>query len=713
MGTTIKSKVFLAWLLILMLLGTFPISTVYSTSFVTQDANTITIENSYYKAIFDKKASDLHGRIRYFYIKPDTTNNIIPDNNWKMFAGHEVITANGTTEHDPRDWATANVENVSTSVVYSSNEAAIVQTDKWWKTYADGYYQVHIVSYWVFYENQPYYLESHERVYEEDWSFFENLETCYFFNETWVSTYHTLGEDGSVLTDSNPTEYVQFQDTPRLDRYPWVHFLNTSANLGFGIILLDASPTYTNLWPYFHSAGNYIEAQVQSQVYAARTDEAQYHTLLNYVTNDYNDVHYLAGNLTSATEVTESFVNTVRLNENKPTTGYTRGDFSVIGNRLHFEPYSSNIKSRWLYADKGSDAYVKYVNSTNTYNLYAWSSMTWEDYYWNGSYGTVTFQNEFEGKIRLRWTYELWSDSDCVRQTLNFTTLASVNITSLYASYNEIIVATNVKRLNVSVIKLYDYDSYYESWVEEAGAAFQNISGCATNEVLSAYANFYALNQTEQVEAANQSFVMVIKEQHYYRLKSESLGEFDANDILAFGERENNRFFVSVWNKFPLLNNQDFRIKHYGYGNIVGADTYDGANRLSLIVAGLSGTTSTIQIYIADKGQPVSVSGATYTYNPTTKILTLRVSHTSAKSVVVHWNITSGLVFTNVFSNVFFAIGLLGLVGIVFTATTIIYAVKIGLNSSVVVVLVTTLVFLAIVVSIAALLVGGIQTTFS
>jgi len=268
-------------------------------NFVTETAETIIVENAYYKAVFDIDPDNAHGRIREFYIKPETTVNVIPTFIWKMFAGHEILTANGTVETDPRDWALNNCENVSTMVVYNSEGVAVVKTDKWWRTYAEGYYQAHIISYWIFYQDKPYYLEHHKRVYCEDFSFIFNSETCYFFNEHWVSNHTCLNEDGTILQGTNPKEFIEVEEAKRLGKYPWVYLYNTTYNLGVGVILLSANPTTTCLWPYYHAPGNYIEAQVQYGIEAVKAGQTAYHTLLTYVTRDHNDVDRMAADLCS------------------------------------------------------------------------------------------------------------------------------------------------------------------------------------------------------------------------------------------------------------------------------------------------------------------------------------------------------------------------------------------------------------------------------
>lgn len=61
-------------------------------------------------------------------------------------------------------------------------------------------------------------------------------------------------------------------------------------------------------------------------------------------------------------------------------------------------------------------------------------------------------------------------------------------------------------------------------------------------------------------------------------------------------------------------------------------------NKLTLTINSLSGTTSTTLIYVGDKGEPTSVSGATtWSYNNETKTVTTNILHTSPQEVVLNW----------------------------------------------------------------------------
>ena len=71
------------------------------------------------------------------------------------------------------------------------------------------------------------------------------------------------------------------------------------------------------------------------------------------------------------------------------------------------------------------------------------------------------------------------------------------------------------------------------------------------------------------------------------------------------------------------------------------------SNNLTFTVSAPSGSTSTTKVYVGDKGQPTSVSGATnWSYDEATKILTITVVHSSPATITVDWIIPPALIQT-------------------------------------------------------------------
>ena len=65
------------------------------------------------------------------------------------------------------------------------------------------------------------------------------------------------------------------------------------------------------------------------------------------------------------------------------------------------------------------------------------------------------------------------------------------------------------------------------------------------------------------------------------------------------------------------------------------------STKLSLTVQAATGEKSITRVYCGDKGEPISVSGASsWSYDSQTKIVTLNVLHTSSKEIIVHFEQT-------------------------------------------------------------------------
>ena len=70
-------------------------------------------------------------------------------------------------------------------------------------------------------------------------------------------------------------------------------------------------------------------------------------------------------------------------------------------------------------------------------------------------------------------------------------------------------------------------------------------------------------------------------------------------------------------------------------------DSSFSGNTLTLVSVGESGSTATLQVYCGSKGEPIAiytVNGTlTWSYNASTAILTLSVTHLSPARIVVYW----------------------------------------------------------------------------
>lgn len=102
-------------------------------------------------------------------------------------------------------------------------------------------------------------------------------------------------------------------------------------------------------------------------------------------------------------------------------------------------------------------------------------------------------------------------------------------------------------------------------------------------------------------------------------------------------------------------------------------------NQLTLNVYAPTGNTSTTKIYCADKGEPISVKGATsWNYDSGTKILTANISHSSWGQLEIEWTSSAMAAILLLRNNYYLVLGLLALVPIIAGASLIIGVVKGG-----------------------------------
>lgn len=93
-------------------------------------------------------------------------------------------------------------------------------------------------------------------------------------------------------------------------------------------------------------------------------------------------------------------------------------------------------------------------------------------------------------------------------------------------------------------------------------------------------------------------------------------------------------------NDYWYFDNYRFQVQN---ANMTITDLFvSDSNVLKLTLSASSGTTSTTKIY-TEKGKPVDVTGAyDYSYDATTKILTIQAEHASPAYITVSWTGTSG-----------------------------------------------------------------------
>jgi len=71
----------------------------------------------------------------------------------------------------------------------------------------------------------------------------------------------------------------------------------------------------------------------------------------------------------------------------------------------------------------------------------------------------------------------------------------------------------------------------------------------------------------------------------------------------------------------------------------VTASSY-GGDELRITLNGIPALYSEVEVYCGDRGEPTTVTGATYSYDASSTVLTLTVTHSSSQEVVLDWTVT-------------------------------------------------------------------------
>jgi len=104
-----------------------------------------------------------------------------------------------------------------------------------------------------------------------------------------------------------------------------------------------------------------------------------------------------------------------------------------------------------------------------------------------------------------------------------------------------------------------------------------------------------------------------------------------------------NAYIPLPFPNFPTSTNATLFVKYIGRAtHQIPYSTYS-ANRLTLIIARVSGKTSTTQIYVGGKGEPTAVytvnGTLTWNYDASSMILTLNVAHESSTRTLIYWKL--------------------------------------------------------------------------
>lgn len=633
-----------AWVFLLLLpVGSALIVTIVfgveETFRVTDDENYITIENDYYIAKVEKAS----GRLYNFYIKPYDADDIVCTWTGHSIGGHEYECYNGSDAGGEAQWSSVAgaVTLYDTSIVLQTSDVVTVMTsfllndtDNPW-----GLSRCNITEWKTFYADKPYMLTTFNRDYLDDHNFLNEQQTCFLFNPDWVSDARLSDLNGNIVSDTETEESYSFFQKG-INKFPWYYFANSTHETGFGTILLGSYPNTARIGHYFLSGDNYVEYQITQNTYTsggASNDENSL-TYINYVASNESEIDTFSENLYKSMDFQQD-ATLMHTGNNYEHVSY--GGVKKVGG-MYWNYYSTLWKVYpWIIGDENGNNYEPYyTNSSGSYALVtSWDNSEYADFLWNTSYLKSTYQTDFESKIRYAETVELWADSDVMKVFLNVTTLASANVTDLYLRWRECYPYANsdLIQLSTDIIKM-NCSSAFTNWIADNGLAIKNMSG--TTEIDGVYMKYYPLDRvSDQEYASGTSWTITLYVQNFLRLDR----DFTASDFLNLNESEMmnqlyHAYMPLPFPDFPASANATLFLKYIGRANFQVPYSTFSNDVLTLNIVGESGTTSTIEVYCGDKGEPTSVSGASsWSYDSETKIVTINVLHTSSKEVIVYF----------------------------------------------------------------------------
>jgi len=615
--------------------------------FVTETDDYIIIENSYYIANFTK---GWHGRVQYFYVKPQVEVNIVCKNTFTFLGGHEVVCRNGTACTSSSDWGLeGSKDSQETQVVYETNQICVVESITQF-TATFPHVKMKVIEYYIFYQNKPYYLVSAKRIYQQDIPWHQNAEYCFLLDKNWADLYYRLDYSGEIREGTTGGDHVQMKHTESwvFESYPWAMFYNSTYGKGFFTILLSGHPKVTLGLVSQSATYEYREYQIGWHLNGVKDGDVTWAVFLNGVAANATYPHDLARSLwTDTCREKTSFINRVSCTE-------TINLQILNGLGLATEAGSSSVKIGITAEDQiftqlyfQPELSVEYMNATDEYSIFEKTGMSVtvekiEEENYEG--GNVTWTNTFENKLKYTVATQYWNDSDVCLQTWTFKTLTAMNITWIRLDITAYGTHISFSELSNDVIK-WNASDYYASSIMDEGMIFKNLTDTPKDIYLRVggryYGRFYAVNGTEQEYGANQEFTMKFRLQFFRRFKAENLAYFGLNDILNVHESKMIRHYSKpCWNSIPLFDAESpFRVNHLGRGSLIfDAERTTGMLKFKIIAP--SGNTTTTKIYCGSKGEPIKVVGAnSWSYDAVTKILTILITHSSAQNVEVYWPI--------------------------------------------------------------------------
>lgn len=637
------------------------------TFIVTETASEFIVENDYYIAhipILNTTAGG--GTIREFYIKPQTSTNIVSHGGFTSLGGMEYGEYNGTSLWTCGTWGTpTGIKNFSATKVYETSNVVTIRTQIIWRTSVDrGRPNATLTIYHTFYD-EPYYLVTMTRLQEDDYAQLFNSQICFLFDTNYFwdckqpNTWYSINrETGDAEQDGGARTYLN--EASIYGKMPWFWVYNSTLNTGFGTILLDAYPRPMECFLGFVAGGGvgrYSEYQIDLTLHAERQNEPTTVSFLCYAkdTTDYSYIETLATDLYQSRKstITSDDANfPVAFNYKHGTTLYNTFGRPMIGFKLRpignagwgFKGFDS--VSNW------QSCFFRIVNATDTYTLNDWTTTTVTGSQ-NQTYAKVLWNHVYEGKLNSTAQFEVWDDSDTMKFTFILETETAINLTDAYFEWNsgssKALWTTFAGENDYVKLNTTDYKGWIPSFLREEAYIAKNLTNTARTSSYLISKWFWVDNSGDVEYSSGQQWTIQLYVQYFKRYTAWDTEYVGVSDFHEPNEHNSEREAYNYQNWLPLpLFSQEENLMINRVGTTKSQLAYSAFNNdiLTLVFVGDTGATTTRQIYCGDKGEPTSVSGAsTWSYDDSEKILTLAIEHPGSESIEIRWDETSAGIY--------------------------------------------------------------------
>lgn len=617
---------------------------------VTDTSNYVMVDNDYYIANISKVTSG----IEKFYIKPYDTVNIVHYPTYPILGMHEIEYYIGDIQYSSMQKSSAVNEHYDTSVMYNDGSTVVVRS--LFRLHDSGEnIAVNMTEWRTFYANKPWFVVTFTQEFLTDGAFWNENQCCFLYNKDYPSTWSVSNDNGTIITDAPaPADFSHLYSAKYNQRYPWVHIGNSTYETGLGQILIDVYPRSYNarIGEWFGTAYKEWQLTLNEHAFACVSGFKQTATYINYVAYDKMTIDNFSKALYKSNHRVTSPQDFIPFRMNNRS----HWEYGLIGKSgdIFWNLPSTLDYGRmyyWLEQEGGGGdvryVYFKYTNGSGTYNALTVDGWTFPERYWDATYCNLTARNDYESKLRWEIITEAWRDNDAIKTTIKVEALTTINATDLYIDFDtwpdnawvSITHLTNsITILNATNTKV--------SWMYDYGHAFKNLTAYATRTNDTSNLYYYLLDNVGDVDySSGQTWSLTLKIHKFIRTEEQGT-LFQASDFLETGSELKN-FNHHIWTPLPFpeipSGNATFYMeKIAGESFQLIRSTYS-VNKLTLKVAGESGELSTLEIYCGNKGQPVAiytVNGTlTWSYNASTAILTLKVTHASPTTILIYWRL--------------------------------------------------------------------------